>query len=184
MERRVDRALPDLEGVARHLLDVTADPPPMHWLERQSLQDQHIKRSLNDISRFWQFSVAPVEAKGEYRVLPLLRKGIPAPTLAPRYLALASAGRFAATPDSALLNPALREPILMLSRTLRWFILAMVSALPAAAQTFELGSMEPKRTLSMGVLYANDSWDEYWEGTLKRSNGNIGTLTTQSVTMM
>ena len=72
----------------------------------------------------------------------------------------------------------------MLSRTLRWLILAMVSALPAAAQTFELGSMEPRRTLSVGVLYAHDSWDEYWEGTLKRSNGNIGTLTTQSVTMM
>lgn len=72
----------------------------------------------------------------------------------------------------------------MLSRTLRWSILAMVSALPAAAQTFELGSVAPKRTLSIGVLYAHDSWDEYWEGTLKRSNGNIGTLTTQSVTMM
>ena len=72
----------------------------------------------------------------------------------------------------------------MLSRTLRWLILAMVSALPAAAQTMDDGSMMPKRTLSLGVLYAHDSWDQYWEGTLKRSNGNIGTLTTQSVTMV
>lgn len=72
----------------------------------------------------------------------------------------------------------------MLSRTLRWFILAMVSAIPAAAQTFDDGSLMPKRTLSVAVLYAHDSWDEYWEGTLKRTNGNIGTLTTQSVTMV
>jgi hypothetical protein len=72
----------------------------------------------------------------------------------------------------------------MLSRTLRWLILAMVSALPAAAQTMDDGSIMPKRTLSLGVLYAHDSWDQYWEGTLKRTNGNIGTLTTQSVTMV
>jgi hypothetical protein len=72
----------------------------------------------------------------------------------------------------------------MLSRTLRWLILAMVSALPAAAQTIDDGSMMAKRTLSVGVLYAHDSWDEYWEGTLKRTNGNIGTLTTQSMTMV
>ena len=72
----------------------------------------------------------------------------------------------------------------MLSRTLRWLILVMVSALPAAAQTMDDGSMMPKRTLSLGVLSAHDSWDQYWEGTLKRSNGNIGTLTTQSVTMV
>ena len=40
----------------------------------------------------------------------------------------------------------------------------------------------PKGTLSTGVLYAHDSWDHYWEGTLKRTNGNIGTLATESVT--
>jgi hypothetical protein len=71
----------------------------------------------------------------------------------------------------------------MLSRTLRWLILVMVSALPAAAQTIDDGPMKPKNTLSLGLLYAHDSWDEYWEGTLKRANGNIGTLTTQSMTM-
>ena len=46
------------------------------------------------------------------------------------------------------------------------------------------GSLVPARVLSAGVVYAHDSWNEYWEGTLKRSNGNIGTLTTQSVTAM
>jgi len=72
----------------------------------------------------------------------------------------------------------------MLSRTLRWSILAMVSAFPAAAQTIDDGFMMPKRTLSVGVLYSHDSWDQYWEGTLKRTNGNIGTLTTESITMV
>jgi hypothetical protein len=72
----------------------------------------------------------------------------------------------------------------MVSRTLRWLTLAIVSALPAAAQTIDYGSMMPKGTLGLGVFYAHDSWDEYWEGTLKRTNGNVGTLTTQSVTMM
>ena len=42
----------------------------------------------------------------------------------------------------------------------------------------------PKKTLCTGFLYAHDSWDEYWEGTLKRANGNIGTVTTQSVAWM
>ena len=36
--------------------------------------------------------------------------------------------------------------------------------------------------LFTGFLYTHDSWDEYWEGTLKRDNGNIGTLTTQTNT--
>ena len=43
------------------------------------------------------------------------------------------------------------------------------------------GLMMPKHMAGVGIVYAHDSWSEYWEGTLKRSNGNIGTLTTQSV---
>ena len=39
----------------------------------------------------------------------------------------------------------------------------------------------PRKAASAGVLYSHESWNEYWEGTLKRSNGNIGTLTTQTV---
>lgn len=40
----------------------------------------------------------------------------------------------------------------------------------------------PKKVASAGVVYAQDRWDHYWEGTLKRTNGNIGTLTTKSMT--
>lgn len=69
----------------------------------------------------------------------------------------------------------------MLRLTVRMLVLAAVSAVPAAAQIDD-GTMMPKRTLSAGVFYSHDSWDQYWEGTLKRTNGNIGTLTTRSLT--
>jgi len=53
-----------------------------------------------------------------------------------------------------------------------------------AAQTLDDGLLVPKRTAMLGVFYGHDSWDHYWEGTLERTNGNIGTLTTQSATVM
>ena len=53
-----------------------------------------------------------------------------------------------------------------------------------AAQSFDDGLMVPKRGVMVGVVYSREQWDEYWEGTLKRSNGNIGTLTTQSATLV
>jgi hypothetical protein len=42
--------------------------------------------------------------------------------------------------------------------------------------------MLSKRTLFTGDLYTRASWDEYWEGALKRSNENVGTVTTQTNT--
>jgi hypothetical protein len=41
----------------------------------------------------------------------------------------------------------------------------------------------PKKVVSAGAVYTQDSWDHYWEGTLKRTNGNIGTVTTKSMTI-
>ena len=52
------------------------------------------------------------------------------------------------------------------------------------AQTIDDGLMMPRRVLCTGFAYMHDSWDRYWEGTLERGNGNIGTLTTQSVSWM
>ena len=52
------------------------------------------------------------------------------------------------------------------------------------AQTIDDALMMPRRQLCTGFIYAHDSWDRYWEGALERSNGNIGTLTTQSVGWM
>ena len=61
-------------------------------------------------------------------------------------------------------------------------MLLVLGASSAAAQTSDDGLMMPKGMLSTGVLYSHDSWDQYWEGTLKRTNGNIGTLRQQSLT--
>ncbi len=54
------------------------------------------------------------------------------------------------------------------------------SAAPLRAQAGET----PRRTLTTGVLVVHEEWDRYWEGTLRRGNENIGTLTTQSAAVL
>src|SRR5689334_10187168 len=54
----------------------------------------------------------------------------------------------------------------------------------ARAQTLDDGVMMGKGELFTGDVYTHDAWDVYWEGGLKRDNGNIGTLTTQSHTFL
>lgn len=49
-------------------------------------------------------------------------------------------------------------------------------------QTINDGLMMPAKTVCTGFVYSHDQWTNYWEGELKRENGNIGTLTTTSVT--
>jgi hypothetical protein len=52
------------------------------------------------------------------------------------------------------------------------------------AQTLGDAIYMPRKSTCTGVLYSNDTWSKYWEGTLNRTNGNIGTVTTQSATLM
>ena len=59
-----------------------------------------------------------------------------------------------------------------------------LTATSLPSQTVDDGMLMPRRAFSTGVVYAHDSWSQYWEGTLKRTNGNIGTVTTQSVAWM
>ena len=70
-------------------------------------------------------------------------------------------------------------------RPVPWSLLASVwlalPALSAYGQTIDDGLMMSKRKLCTGFLYSHDSWSKYWEGHLKRDNGNVGTVTTQSV---
>jgi outer membrane putative beta-barrel porin/alpha-amylase len=61
--------------------------------------------------------------------------------------------------------------------------LALIAA-PLRAQAIDDGAMMPRRALAAGLLYTHESWSQYWEGTLERDNGNIGTLSTQRVTWM
>lgn len=71
--------------------------------------------------------------------------------------------------------------IILPTRTL---LLLVLTAASLRAQAPDDGLMMPRKTLNTGVMYMHDSWDQYWEGDLKRSNGNIGTVTTQSVTLV
>ena len=70
------------------------------------------------------------------------------------------------------------------SRIVTAFSFLAAASVPAAAQTPSDGLLMPKKVISAGVIYGHESWDQYWEGTLKRTNGNIGTLTTRSTTMV
>jgi hypothetical protein len=63
-------------------------------------------------------------------------------------------------------------------------LLLALSPPQVRAQTIDDGLMMPKKQLCTGFVYMHDSWDRYWEGPLERGNGNIGTLTTQSVSWM
>ncbi|MBK6901651.1 MAG: transporter [Saprospirales bacterium] len=62
--------------------------------------------------------------------------------------------------------------------------LAACLSLQASAQTPSDAIMMGKGQICFGLFYTHDTWDEYWEGTLKRNNGNIGTLTRQTVMPM
>src|SRR6478672_1679891 len=64
------------------------------------------------------------------------------------------------------------------------FATLLVVAAPRAAfaQTLEDAELLKARELNATVMYGHDAWDQYWEGSLKRSNGNIGTVTTSSMT--
>jgi hypothetical protein len=54
----------------------------------------------------------------------------------------------------------------------------------AKAQTVDDAIMMSKKQWCNGLTYMHSSWNEYWEGTTKRSNQNLGTVTTQSVMFM
>lgn len=52
------------------------------------------------------------------------------------------------------------------------------------AQTDLDAIMMGKRQLCIGPMYSYSSWKKYWEGTLKRENFNLGTVSTQSFSLM
>jgi hypothetical protein len=68
------------------------------------------------------------------------------------------------------------------TRALAPLVVLTLCAAPLRSQTIDDGIMMPRNVFCTGVVYGHDSWDQYWEGTLKRGNGNIGTVTTESLT--
>jgi hypothetical protein len=61
--------------------------------------------------------------------------------------------------------------------------LAMMGS-QAFAQMPDDAVMLRKKQLCAGFTYMHSGWDHYWEGTLKRDNLNMGTVSTQSVMFM
>ena len=52
------------------------------------------------------------------------------------------------------------------------------------AQTDIDAIMMNKNNFCFGVVYQYSSWNQYWEGTFKRENLNLGTVSTQGVSVM
>nr|WP_314895929.1 hypothetical protein [uncultured Flavobacterium sp.] len=52
------------------------------------------------------------------------------------------------------------------------------------AQTDIDGIMMSKNNFCVGAIYQYSSWDQYWEGSLKRENLNLGTVSTKSIGLM
>ncbi len=60
----------------------------------------------------------------------------------------------------------------------------MAISFNATAQTDIDAIMMEKKQLCLGPMYSYSSWKNYWEGMLKRNNANMGTLSTQSYSLM
>ncbi|MDZ4808043.1 MAG: hypothetical protein SGI96_07200 [Bacteroidota bacterium] len=62
------------------------------------------------------------------------------------------------------------------------FLLLLIN--PVIAQTDIDGVMMEKGAFCVGPMYGHSSWKNYWEGTLKRDNANLGTVSTTMYNIM
>jgi hypothetical protein len=60
----------------------------------------------------------------------------------------------------------------------------LLATLFTNAQTDTDGIMMGKNNLCIGAVYQHSSWNQYWEGTFKRENLNMGTVATKSIGVM
>ncbi|HEY4111584.1 hypothetical protein [Puia sp.] len=63
-------------------------------------------------------------------------------------------------------------------------VLLLAQAPRLRAQTDEDAIMMSKKNLCVGATYMRSNWDHYWEGTFKRNNQNLGTVTAQMIGLM
>jgi hypothetical protein len=63
-------------------------------------------------------------------------------------------------------------------------VLLLAQAPALKAQTDEDAIMMTKNNFCVGGTYSYGSWDHYWEGTFKRNNPNLGTVSTQMFGLM
>ena len=69
-------------------------------------------------------------------------------------------------------------------KTFAFFILLVSGKQMLLAQTDMDAIMMGKNRLCIGPMYSYSNWKNYWEGTLKRDNLNLGTLSTQTFSVM
>jgi hypothetical protein len=69
---------------------------------------------------------------------------------------------------------------------LKFIIALMILTAPLLvhAQTDMDAIMMEKKQFCVGPMYAYSSWKNYWEGTVKRDNANLGTVSTQAFALM
>jgi len=64
------------------------------------------------------------------------------------------------------------------------FILFLTASTKAISQTDIDAIMMAKNNFCTGIMYSNNSWKNYWEGTFKRNNANLGIVSSQVVGVM
>lgn len=64
------------------------------------------------------------------------------------------------------------------------FCLLLFSSLISNAQTDFDAIMMTKNNICSGVIYSRSSWTEYWEGTNKRTNANLGRVSANMYSVM
>ena len=71
-----------------------------------------------------------------------------------------------------------------MKRALPAAVMLLLSASALRAQTDEDAIMMTKNNFCVGGTYSYSSWDHYWEGTFKRNNQNLGTVSTKMFGLM
>src|SRR5687767_1849710 len=69
-------------------------------------------------------------------------------------------------------------------RKLLFISCCIAAVLPAKGQTESDALMMLKHNICIGPMYQHSSWNEYWEGTFKRDNANLGTVSTSMYSVM
>lgn len=78
----------------------------------------------------------------------------------------------------------MRLPVLYVTRYCLIVLCLLASYVHVHAQTDADAIMMVKNNFCVGGMYTYSSWKNYWEGTLKRNNLNLGTLSTKMAGLM
>jgi hypothetical protein len=74
--------------------------------------------------------------------------------------------------------------MLQSKKYLLFAIFAILIGKSAFAQTDQDGLMMNKNLFCTGIIYNTSSWNKYWEGTNRRENLNLGTVSSRSINLM